>query len=168
MASKYQLHQRNTLLINLPGYMYFATFFACKIDALIHRELNSVTTVRCQERQQIFQKPIKFSPSSISIGDSVAVIDEAKSFMLSHGNSCDDYNLSDKAYQSTLTGKPKALIMATKRYAECIVWCIVEADYQGLYLDMLNVWLRFSVKRTVLTEAGEVYCNTFFGPYFIN
>lgn len=157
-TSNYQLHQRNAIVINLPGYMYFATFFACKIDALIHRELNSVTTIRCQEQQQIFKKPVSFSPLSISIGDSIAVIDEAKLFMPSHENSYDDYSLSDKAYQSILTGKPKALIMATKRYAECIIWCISEANHQGLYLDMLNVWLRFSVKRTILTEAGEVYC----------
>ncbi|KAI8071380.1 hypothetical protein BC940DRAFT_294314 [Gongronella butleri] len=56
-------------------------------------------------------------------------------------------------------GKPRALVLATQRYAECLVWCAWQAEpTMGLYHDMLNVFLRTMIKTTRLTAIESVYC----------
>lgn len=136
-----------------PGYMYFASFFAGKIDSLINREINSVTTVVDQQMAMNNVKKNSFLSSTIAPVDNISMIDETRPFMEGYN----DYTAA-KAHYNTPTGKPKALEMATRRYAECMTWCIVAADPVGLYHDMINVWIRFAIKRTVLTEAEGVYC----------
>ncbi|KAI9273919.1 hypothetical protein EDC94DRAFT_593188 [Helicostylum pulchrum] len=148
-----QLHQRNAILMVSPGYMYFASFFAGKVDSLINREINSVTTVVDQQMATNNVKKNSFLSSTIAPVDNISMIDETKPFMEGYN----DYTAA-KAHYNTPTGKPKALEMATRRYAECMTWCIVAADPVGLYHDMINVWIRFAIKRTVLTEAEGVYC----------
>lgn len=133
-----------------PGYMYLATFFAGKVDSLINREIHSVTTA--VDQQLVANKKISFLSSTIAPVDNIPMIDETRPFI-----STGDYTAA-KAHHNTPTGKPKPLEMATKRYAECMTWCIVAADPSGLYHDMINVWIRFSIKRTMLTEAEGVYC----------
>jgi hypothetical protein len=59
-------------------------------------------------------------------------------------------------------GKPKPLDIATRRFAECMVWCSIASDPGGLYRDMMNIWIRSAIKRTVLTEVEQVYCEPFF------
>ncbi|KAL0093807.1 hypothetical protein F4703DRAFT_1831751 [Phycomyces blakesleeanus] len=39
------LHQRNSMLAVSPGYVYIVSFFTSKVDSLLHREINSVTTM---------------------------------------------------------------------------------------------------------------------------
>lgn len=139
-----------------PGYMYFASFFAGKIDSLINREINSVTTA---VDQQLTIKGIKtnsFLSSTIAPVDNISMIDDSKPFMGAYNDP------TAKAHCNTLTGKPKALEMATRRYAECMTWCVIAADPIGLYHDMVNVWMRLAIKRTVLTEAEGVYCKSLF------
>jgi hypothetical protein len=138
-----------------PGYMYFASFFAGKVDSLINREIHSVTTVVDQQLAVNNSKKISFLSSTIAPVDNIPMIDETRPFISNSGYN--DYTAA-KAHHNTPTGKPKPLEMATKRYAECMTWCIVAADPSGLYHDMINVWIRFAIKRTTLTEAEGVYC----------
>ncbi|ORX46279.1 DUF1765-domain-containing protein [Hesseltinella vesiculosa] len=65
---------------------------------------------------------------------------------------------SEPPQPTTKTGKPRPLVLATQRYAECLVWCAVQADHAGLYHDMLNVWIRTMVKTTSLVAVENVFC----------
>ncbi|KAG2234425.1 hypothetical protein INT48_007173 [Thamnidium elegans] len=153
IINRQQLHQRNAILMISPGYMYFASFFAGKVDSLINREINSVTTVVDQQMAMNNVKKNSFLSSTIAPVDNISMIDETRPFIEGYN----DYTTA-KAHYNTPTGKPKALEMATRRYAECMTWCIVAADPIGLYHDMINIWIRFAIKRTVLTEVEGVYC----------
>jgi hypothetical protein len=129
-------HQRNDILAISPGYMYLASFFAGKIDSLLHREIISVTNAT-------EYRPTNHTTNSFLSLDNVQMVDEISS------NGMNAY------------GKPKPLDIATRRFAECMVWCSIASDSDGLYYDMINIWIRSAIKKTVLTEVEQVYCESF-------
>ena len=139
---QFRLHQRNLILTISPGYMCLASYFSSKLHSLTQREICSVTNGGVGTNNNN-DKNSFFMSSTLS---------PVNNIQMSNGNG--DY----KSTFSSVIGKPKPLIMATKRYAECMTWNIIAADPSGLYHDMINVWLRTIIKKTVLTNAEQVFC----------
>lgn len=146
---QFRLHQRNLILTISPGYMCLASYFASKLHSLTQREICSVTNGRVGTSNSN-DKNSFFVSSTLSPINNIQLINEP--------GDC-------KSMFSSVIGKPKPLVMATKRYAECMAWNTIAADPSGLYHDMINVWLRTIIKKTVLTNAEQVFCTlciTFF------
>lgn len=126
----------NEVLARLPGYVYLASYFAGKIESLIQRQIISVTNATTVTIS---------SPWITSETNAIVSVVQCNSERLEQADRL--------SYQS---GKPVQLEIATKRYAECIVWCIMDSYH--LYKNMLNIWLRAAIKKTRLVEAEQVYC----------
>ncbi|EPB87912.1 hypothetical protein HMPREF1544_05319 [Mucor circinelloides 1006PhL] len=141
--SQLRLYQRNLLLCVSPGYLCLASYFASKLHLLTQREICSVTNggVGANNSKNNF-----FTASTLSPTNSIQLINEPTT---GHGK---------PAFISSVIGKPKPLMMATRRYTECMTWNTIAADPDGLYHDMVNVWLRAVIKRTVLTNPEQVFC----------
>lgn len=124
-----------TVLTMLPGYMYLATYFSGKIDSLIQRKVLSVTHVTASSVQNSLYSAVNDTNTFTSVAQ---------------------YEENDRSSCSVFqSGKPKTLEMATRKFAECMVWCVSDTD---LYHGMLNVWLRSAINKTRLTETEQVYC----------
>ncbi|CEP11861.1 hypothetical protein [Parasitella parasitica] len=142
--SQFRLHRRNLILTVCPGYMCMASYFASKLHLLTQREICSVTNGGVGTNTSNISNTA-FMPSTLSPMDNVQLINEPTT-----SDSKSEFN--------SVVGKPRPLVMATKRYAECMAWNTIVADPDGLYNDMVNVWLRAVIKRTVLTSAEQVFC----------
>lgn len=143
--SQLRLYQRNLLLSVSPGYLCLASYFASKLHLLTQREVCSVTNGGVGTNNN--SKSNSFTASTLSPTDNIQLINESAT--PGHGNTM---------LISSIIGKPKPLVMATKRYAECMAWNTVAADPDGLFHDMANVWLRTVIKKTVLTSPEQVFC----------
>ncbi|KAI8096494.1 uncharacterized protein BX664DRAFT_60295 [Halteromyces radiatus] len=55
------------------------------------------------------------------------------------------------------TRKPLPLEMATQRYGECLVWCVMVSEPMGLFYDMINIWMRTMIKTTSMMAVESVY-----------
>lgn len=131
-------HRRDGILSISPGYMYLASFFSGKIESLLRREILSVTN-------GTEYRPTNYTNNSLLSLANVQMINEISY----HGMNA--------------FGKPKPLDIATRRFAECMVWCVMASDPDGLYQNMINVWIRSTIKKTVLTDVEQIYCEYF--PY---
>ncbi|KAI8641351.1 hypothetical protein BD408DRAFT_418368 [Parasitella parasitica] len=139
--SRFRIHRRNLILTVCPGYMCLASYFASKLHLLTQRQICSVTNGGIGINSS--SSGTNFVPSTLSAMDSVQLINEP--------DDCKPAFIS-------VVGKPTPLAVATKRYAECMTWNTIAADPNGLYNDMVNIWLRTVIKKTVLTSAEQVFC----------
>lgn len=144
--SQLRLYQRNLLLSVSPGYLCLASYFASKLHLLTQREICSVTNGGVGTSNN--SKSNSFTASTLSPTDNIQLINEPAA--TEHGNT--------SMLISSIIGKPKPLVMATRRYTECMAWNTVAADPDGLFHDMANVWLRAVIKKTVLTNPEQVFC----------
>ncbi|KAK4511749.1 Cytochrome oxidase assembly [Mucor velutinosus] len=140
-----RLYQRNLLLSVSPGYLCLASYFASKLHLLTQREICSVTNGGIGTNNN--SKSNFFTASTLSPTDNIQLINEPAT--TGHVKTM---------FTSSIIGKPKPLIMATRRYTECMAWNTVAADPDGLFHDMVNVWLRAVIKKTVLTNSEQVFC----------
>ncbi|KAF1796884.1 hypothetical protein FB192DRAFT_1463098 [Mucor lusitanicus] len=146
--SQLRLYQRNLLLSVSPGYLCLASYFASKLHLLTQREICSVTNGAVGTTNN--SKGNCFTASTLSPTNNIQLINEPTTTTTGPGK--------NMLTSSSIIGKPKPLIMATKRYTECMAWNTVAADPDGLFHDMVNVWLRAVIKKTVLTNPEQVFC----------
>ncbi|ORZ06860.1 hypothetical protein BCR42DRAFT_155645 [Absidia repens] len=188
----HDLSQRNTMLAVSPGYLYLASYFAGKIDALLHRRLHSVTTFPQQTLQQsITSTSTSFTADSFNVPSIDTAIQTSSTqdefppltppkdtqTQQIHAPANDLKAISppppppprpvstqQPTHSSNNTlhcqppGKPPPLEMATQRYGECLVWCVMVAEPVGLFHDMINVWIRTTVKTTSIMAVESVFC----------
>ncbi|CAO3590350.1 unnamed protein product [Absidia cylindrospora] len=189
----HDLSQRNTMLAVSPGYLYLASYFAGKIDALLHCRLHSVTTFPQQPLQQsITSTSTSFTADSFNVPSIDTTIrtnstqnglppltppkDTQIQQLHAPANDMNAISLpppppsprsttTQQSIQSSNTtllcqpsGKPPPLEMATQRYGECLVWCVMVAEPMGLFHDMINVWIRTTVKTTSMMAVESVFC----------
>ncbi|ORZ03362.1 hypothetical protein BCR43DRAFT_46463 [Syncephalastrum racemosum] len=169
--------QRNALLSLSPGYMYLAAYFAGKIDALLHREIHSVTTVlHCSQQNansagsatnsEWHNRPATASgnKSMPNDPDMMTVVNKplistptstTTPAIIANG---DNHAQHQQQRMARNPSKPRPLDAATHKYAECMAFCVTMADPQGLYYNMVNIWLRAVVKRTNFMVAESVFC----------
>ncbi|KAI8338005.1 hypothetical protein BC941DRAFT_424335 [Chlamydoabsidia padenii] len=166
---KYSLHQTNTMLAVSPGYMYFASYFAGKIDSLLHRRLHSVTTTVSsvdKNSTNIYSTnttspapPDKEQPTDIN-----AVFPKPGEDGISVSRTQQQPRLLPSQHPANITllsqpiGKPRPLEMATLRYTECLVSCSFMTEPSGLFHNMINVWIRTMVKTTNMMAVESVFC----------
>ena len=174
-VSTQELHRRNMFLASSPGYVYFAAYFADKINSLLKRQLHQVTTVLHQQcpltttlATGIQQQP---SPSSVWTPTTApTTTTSVENERLANPVMSMDITKNDsppppppppppqqqQQQQMVAGGKPRALEIATRKYAECMIGCATRSH--GVFHDMLNVWIRSIIKRVSLTATEAVFC----------
>lgn len=170
--------QRNALLSLSPGYMYLAAYFSGKIDALLHREIHSVTTVlHCSQQNgsnggsttnsewhnrstaAVGSKSVPNDPDMMTVVNKPLISTPTPTTtapaIIANSNHHAQHQQQRMAQNPS---KPRPLDAATHKYAECMAFCVAMADPQGLYFDMVNIWLRAVIKRTNFMVAESVFC----------
>ncbi|KAI7876826.1 DUF1765-domain-containing protein [Lichtheimia hyalospora FSU 10163] len=173
-VSTQELHRRNMFLASSPGYVYFAAYFADKINSLLKRQLHQVTTVLHQQcpltttlATGIQQQPSPSSvwtpttaPTTTTSVENERLANPVMSMDITKNDSPppqqQPLSTTTGQQQMVVGGKPRALEMATRKYAECMVWCATRSH--GVFHDMLNVWIRSIIKRVSLTATEAVFC----------
>ncbi|CAO3634770.1 unnamed protein product [Cunninghamella blakesleeana] len=157
--NKLNLQQRNLILSISPGYLFLASYFSGKIEALLHFKLNSVTTTTPTNTKNNNE-----NNNSSSNQQQPNIMDSNESIISICVNN-NNYNKNQQSQKvqnnnnnASSSGKPNILEVATRRYSDCLVWCVVISESNGLFHDMVNIWLRTMIKSTNMMNIESVYC----------
>lgn len=147
---------KTMVLSAAPAYVFLAAFFQEKIDSLLHREINSVTTIVQWDSNGIPRD------SHLHPGQDEDPACESRPNLTCTSTSDDERPISSFISNSpppsgSNHGKPKVLELATRRYADCMVKSVLCCE-RGTFHGMADVWIRTAIKRTKLSAVESIFC----------
>ncbi|KAL1920743.1 uncharacterized protein VTP21DRAFT_11378 [Calcarisporiella thermophila] len=141
------------MLASSPGYMHLSSFFLGKLQALMRREVNAVTTViQFDALHPVGKLPVGDVPLS---GTGANINMATTSFT----GGADEINAVESGSLGGLLGamgqgKPKSLETACKRLVECAV----SIGQNTLFRDMIGVWVRVIIMHTSAYDVEAIFC----------
>jgi hypothetical protein len=148
---------KTAMLSAAPAYVFLAAFFQGKIDSLLHREINSVTTIVQWDSNGISRDNTHQHPVGMEDDPSFETSPAIASASPDDGRPISTFIANSPPPPGTNQGKPKVLELATRRYADCMVKSVLSCD-QGTFHGMADVWIRTAIKRTKLCAVESIFC----------
>ncbi|CAO3688303.1 unnamed protein product [Umbelopsis vinacea] len=148
---------KTTMLSIAPAYVFLAAFFQGKIDSLLHREINSVTTIVQWDSNGVPKDTTHQTAIGMENDPSFEASTNISNSSSDDGRPISTYIGSSPPPPGANYGKPKVLELATRRYAECVVKSVLCCD-QGSFHGMADVWVRAAIKRTKLCAVESIFC----------
>ncbi|KAI8583756.1 hypothetical protein K450DRAFT_195503 [Umbelopsis ramanniana AG] len=150
--------QHNTAMLSAaPAYVFLASFFQGKIDSLLHREINSVTTIVQWDSNGIPRDNSQHHPVGMEDDPSFEANPVIGGSSTDDGRPINTFIANSPPPPGANHGKPKVLELATRRYADCVVKSVLSCD-QGTFHGMADVWVRTAIKRTKLCAVESIFC----------